>query len=374
MYCASNSLFTGIRFRVQATVCLSLLLLQGCTFAPGLQTGVLPVVTDTAAVTNGLNVQVEQITASNTLPSAVLPLSADVLSLFKTGSSPIYLLEKGDVLDINLWAHPEITPPAGGGNVLSGYVIDQNGNISFPLIGSIRAQNRSLPDFERELSQRLAGYLKRPDVQVKVLQYNGRQFFIDGDVKQPGQYAISDKVTSLYSAITAAGGMLPTADINHIELHRDGRSYPLALQNIQKQGYLPQQIWLQQGDSIHVYAKENRKVFVMGEVNNPVPLMIPEDGLSLARVLGESKGLNQNTASSTKIYVVRDEQKNNITRLYHLDMSSIANIALAERFKMQPDDIVYIDATGLVRWSRVINLLLPSATAVRTGQVIGTGN
>jgi polysaccharide export outer membrane protein len=45
-------------------------------------------------------------------------------------------------------------------------------------------------------------------------------------------------------------------------------------------------------------------------------------------------------------------------------MSSLANIALAERFKMQPNDIVYVDASGLARWSRVLNLLLPSAQSL----------
>lgn len=37
-------------------------------------------------------------------------------------------------------------------------------------------------------------------------------------------------------------------------------------------------------------------------------------------------------------------------------------LALAEGFELKPKDVVYVDAGSLVRWSRVINLLVPTAT------------
>jgi polysaccharide export outer membrane protein len=35
-------------------------------------------------------------------------------------------------------------------------------------------------------------------------------------------------------------------------------------------------------------------------------------------------------------------------------------LALGDQFSLKPHDIVWVDATGLARWNRVVNLLAPS--------------
>ncbi|MFC6382327.1 hypothetical protein [Psychrobacter glacincola] len=108
------------------------------------------------------------------------------------------------------------------------------------------------------------------------------------------------------------------------------------------------------------------KVYVLGEFGRVAPVPILEQGLSLAQVLGESAGLNSNTANAAKIYVVRDNPGYAYTNIYYVDMQSITSFPLANRFKMQPNDIVYVDPTGLTRWNRVISSLLPSTSAIRS--------
>jgi polysaccharide export outer membrane protein len=273
------------------------------------------------------------------------------------------LLASGDVLSINLWANPEITPPSAAANVtlVSGFTVDQSGYISFPLIGRIKAQGESLQGFTRLLQKRLSVYLKQPDAQVRILVYGGHQFNVDGAVKVPGQYAMSEQPATIYTALTSAGGALENGDVNNILLTRDGRSYHLDLLELQRNNLSPNRLFLKEGDSIHVYTTESRKLYLLGEAGVPNALVIPQQGLSLAGVIGQGQGLNPLSANPTMVYVVRDDAKDNVTSIFHLDLSSIANLALADRFKMQANDIVYVDATGLARWSRVLNLLLPSA-------------
>jgi polysaccharide export outer membrane protein len=43
-------------------------------------------------------------------------------------------------------------------------------------------------------------------------------------------------------------------------------------------------------------------------------------------------------------------------------------MALANDFELKPNDVVFVDASPLVRWSRVINMLLPSAQTLATGR------
>jgi len=351
-----------LRITKCAAISLSITFLSACAFAPGMRVGDLPP-SGQLLMANGLNIQVDQIMASTLPVSNDQAVSLDVRSLFSQDPYPVYLLAPGDVLSINLWANPEITPPAASGNaaLVSGFTIDQSGYVSFPMIGRIKAQGESLVSFTSSLQKRLATYLKQPDAHVRVLVYAGHKFNVDGAVKVPGQYAISEQPTSIYTALASAGGALESGDINNIVLTRDSKSYHIGLLELERSKLSLNTLFLKEGDSIHVYSKENRKIYLLGEAGTPSPLIIPEQGMSLANVVGEGRGLNPISANPAMVYVVRDNPKQNLTQIYHVDLSSLANIALASRFKMQPNDVVYVDASGLARWSRVLNLLLPSA-------------
>ena len=127
----------------------------------------------------------------------------------------------------------------------------------------------------------------------------------------------------------------------------------------------------QPNDTIYVNARENQKIYVMGESNNNQALPMREQGMSLSDVLGESLGLNPLSASRSKIYVVRSNRNDASTEVYHLDLTSIADFGLANQFKMHSNDIVYVDASGLARWQRVINQMIPFSSLVNTANNLG---
>ena len=57
--------------------------------------------------------------------------------------------------------------------------------------------------------------------------------------------------------------------------------------------------------------------------------------------------------------------------IYQLNLSSIGNLALSNQFQMQKNDIVYIDATGLTRWQRIMNQIVPFSSALYTFDQLG---
>jgi polysaccharide export outer membrane protein len=372
-----NDFFASKRLSVSQSYRIILLCgaasLVGCAFSTGMQVGELPP-SGLLHAANGLRIQVQPLTVDTLPVSPPLSLTPEVASLFQQQAAPVYALERGDVLSINLWAHPEITPPLTTSTTSVGFVIDSMGNITFPLIGRIAAQGKSLNQFSEDLRQRLAAYLRHPDAQVNILAYNGRKIFIDGEVRNSGQYALTNQPSTLYSVLGQAGGVSASADNNHIVLTRRGQRYSLSLSQLEKNGYSPSRLYLQEGDSVHVHSKETRKVYLMGEAGTPTVLTIPEDGMSLANMIGEGRGLNATSASAARVYVIRDQATQGLTHIYHLDLSSIANLALADRFSLQANDMVYVDASGLARWGRVINLLLPAASALSTVRLIQQGS
>ena len=335
---------------------------SGCSsINSGLQAGELPP-SGALIAENGLHFNVQPLSLTTLPPKqtvAVVP-SSDLVRLIKTSGRVDYRIAEGDILGIILVGYPDIT--AAG---TTGYPVDQQGFVQFPLVGRVKASGMSVPHFTANLRNQLQRYLKFSDPQVKIVNYLGNKFFIDGEVKQPGEFAIADVPVSLYSAISMAGGATPTGDSNNVVLNRKGTSYNIGLQSLRQMGSSANQIYLQDGDSIHVNSQDRNKVYVLGEFGQVEPVPIREQGISLAQVLGESKGLNSSTANAAKIYVVRDNLNTRVTDIYYVDMQTITSFALANRFEMHANDIVYVDPTGLTRWNRVISSILPSTSAIR---------
>jgi polysaccharide export outer membrane protein len=340
-------------------------MLYGCattTINSGLQAGELPP-SGSFTAENGINFNVQPLTLATLPPKQVVRSQPDsnLAALLPSSSQANYRIAPSDILSITLVSYPDIT---AAGN--TGYPVDQQGYIQFPLIGRIKASGMSVPQFTSNLRARLQRYLRYPDPQVKIAEYRGNKFFIDGEVNTPGEFKITDAPVSLYSAISMAGGATDLGDSNKIVLRRNGTDYRIGLQSLQQMGVSANQIYIQDGDAIRVSSEDINKVYVLGEFGKVAPVPILDQGLNLAQVIGESAGLNPNTANAAKIYVVRDQPEYQRTNIYYVDMQALTSFPLANRFEMQPNDIVYVDPTGLARWNRVLSSLLPSTSAIRS--------
>lgn len=348
---------------------LSISMLSACTINSGLQAGELPPTRGLFVAENGMQFNLQPLNLQTLPATQVSAPNDDLRRLVQQSGKENYRIAQGDILSISLVDYPDITPTAPSDSTnpyASGFPVDQQGFIQFPLIGRIKASGLSVPQFTANLRSQLQQYLRFADPQVKIVNYRGNKFFIDGEVRQPGEFEIADTPVSLYSAISLAGGTTDTGDSNNIVLNRDGRSYSLGLQSLREAGVSGSQIYLRDGDSIHVNSETRNTVYILGEFGVIEPVVIPEQGLSLAHVLGRSRGLNSATADAAKVYIVRDNVGYPYTNIYHADLQSITSLALANRFEMQPNDIVYVDPTGLARWNRIISALLPSTSAINT--------
>ena len=358
--------------KLLSVACLLMIsLVSGCSsINSGLQSGDLPP-NGSFVAASGIQFNVQPLNLATLPPKQAVVPSSDLTRLLRTSRQVDYRISEGDILGITLVGYPEIAPPlTNSSNTANpyalGFPVDQQGFVQFPLIGRIKASGMSVPQFTANLQKQLQRYLKYSDPQVKIVNYRGNKFFIDGEVKQPGEFAIADVPVSLYGAISMAGGATPTGDSNNVVLNRNGTSYNIGLESLRQMGASANQIYLRDGDSIHVNSQDRNKVYVLGEFGQVEPVPILEQGISLAQVLGESKGLNSATANAAKIYVVRDNLNTRATDIYYVDMQTITSFALANRFEMHPNDIVYVDPTGLTRWNRVISAILPSTSAIRS--------
>jgi len=117
---------------------------------------------------------------------------------------------------------------------------------------------------------------------------------------------------------------------------------------------------------INVHNKEDKRVYVMGEITRPTALPMRNGRLSLNEALGDAGGPNLLTADTGQVYVIRNTAAGT-QEIYHLDARNPTALALADRFALNPRDVVYVDPVGLVQWNRVVSLILPAAQVVNLG-------
>ncbi len=303
--------------------------------------------------------------------------SQDISKL--VGKVKAYGIEAGDVLQIVVWDHPELTGAAtvpavagvdpGANNTQQvGFTVDHDGLIQFPYAGNLKVSGMTEDQVQKLLTTKLAYYIQKPKVTVRIQNFRSKRVYIDGEVKNPGLQAINDIPMTLMEAINRAGGMLPTADQSRIVLTRSGSNYNINLPQLVQKGVNPAAIMLANGDVVRVVSREESKVFVSGEVTQPRALTMYNGRLTLNEALGESGGVNTLTGDARQVYVVRKSATDPI--VYKLDAQAPGALATAEGFELQPKDIVYVAATPLANWHRTISQIFPGALTSAIGTVV----
>ena len=293
------------------------------------------------------------------------------------GKPPAYTLGVGDVLQITVWDHPELSGAvatqtqvaARPADPASGFVIGEDGNVTYPYAGTLHVVGLRIDQVRAKLYERLASVFNRPQLTVRIASFRSQQIFVDGEVHTPGPQAINDIPMTLYDAVSRAGGFLQTADQSRMVLVRNGKSYPLDLPRMLARGENPAGVVLKNGDLLRVASRDDSGVYVMGEVTKPATAVPMRNGkLSLSDAISQAGSLNSATADAAQLYVIRGSRDSE-PQVFHLDARSPVAMILANQFELQPSDVVYIDGNGLVRISRVLTLLLPAINAGLYGAV-----
>lgn len=341
-----------------------------CAF-PGQYFGINPASTQQDTAPNGVDYRLTPIDAVSL--NALEKVNQDQATNAIAGSqidqtAYQYRIGVGDLVRITVWDHPELTNPAGNTTgQLQGQVVLPDGTFYFPFLNKVQAVGRTTEDIRVEMTRNLEKFIRSPQVDVTVQQsgFRSQKFYVSGEVSRPGFFPITDVPTMLSDAIGLAGGLSKEADLSNVSLQRNNQTFVLDAYRLLYQGDLSQNVLLQNGDVLNIPDRRLRKVFLMGEVFKPSSFIMPVGKLTLAEVLSDVGGINQNTANAQQVYVIRQAAATSpgstqMLDIFHLDSTSPTSVLYADQFEMQPRDVVYVDPVRLVRINRLLGTILPS--------------
>ena len=365
----------------------------GCSFAPGISFSAagqpqnsaggvplpqwLKVLEPSSSAANGLQ------EGEKFYSSVLLPITPDLIRLQRSqlaadtgqevkrlfGTAKPYTIGANDVLNVVVWEHPQLTlPPAASGpatdaagisSVGNGYNVNAEGAIQFPYVGLIKVSGLTEAQARQALVEKLGKFIKNPDITLRVQAYRSARVYVDGEVKTPGGVSINDVALTLPEAIARAGGFLTTADRTAVTITRGGTTTLVNLPQLARLGLNAGQILLAGGDTVQVVGRDESKVYVLGEVLRPSPVPMRNGRMTLSEALGESGGISQVSGDARQVFVLR--KSGGVAEVYHLDISNSSSYILTSSFDLKPRDVVFVDPSPLVRFNRVINLLIPGA-------------
>jgi polysaccharide export outer membrane protein len=343
----------------------SVLMFSACV-APGMKLNVKSGDHATTTQMDGLSVTLHPLDPQLVKNRAARSMDTGSLDELVVEKATPYRIGPQDILLVTVWDHPEITLPLGQYRTdqTAGSVVDEEGALYFPYIGKVTVSGQTTSQVRATLTSQLGKILQRPQVDVKVIAFRSQKIYVGGEVKVPAIYTVTDVPFTLAEAVNRAGGFLPTADDSHLILNRGDRSWRLDFQALMTAGNRIGQILLKDGDSLYVPNSLEEPVYMLGELVKPGTLPMVHGNLSLAKALSDAGGIQGLSADARSIYVIRQGSVANAVDVYHLDALNPTAMVLADHFPLNPRDIVYVDAGTLVRFSKVMNLLVPTIGAV----------
>ena len=319
----------------------------------------------------------ELVAAQKTLLSVSAVPAAIPASLQRELDDYEYHVDKGDMLSITVYDHPELTNPSGSNNSNlenSGIIIENDGTAYYPYIGKVQVAGLTVDEIREVIAAPLSEFIASPQVNVRVIRFNAKRAYVTGQVANPGAQPITNVPMTVLDAIAQAGGMAEDANWHEVLLSRNGVETRLSVYEMLNNGRLGQNMLLQHGDVLHVPVVGQRLIFVLGELNRVNTLPIGNMSMSLTEALTRSGGLNQVTSNAEGIFVIRPNPvgEDKLATVYQLNVKNAIAFAVGAQFMLQPSDLVYVTTAPITRWNRVISQIIPSLNALITADRIGT--
>lgn len=232
------------------------------------------------------------------------------------------ILGPGDIIKIVVYGHPDMTNEVK---------VNENGNITFPLLGEVAVDGLTPVEAERKLEDLLRSrdILRKPQINILTASLQSQMVSVLGYVRNQGRYPIEGR-RSLTEVLAMAGGILPEGGDTVIIIRSDGGKYTqqvIDFLEMLRSGDLELNLNVRSDDLI--YVERSPRFYIYGEVQRAGTYRL-ERNMTVIQALSTGGGL---TVRGTErgLRIQRRDADGNL---------QILNVKASDL--VQPDDVIFI--------------------------------
>lgn len=244
-----------------------------------------------------------------------------------------YQLGAGDVIKISIHNNPDLTLDTR---------VPEGGAISFPLIGQVPVSGLTTSEAEKKIADMLekGGFIKQPQVNIMVVQFQSKMVSVLGSANKPGRYPI-ERATNLSDLLALVGGATGDGSDLVTVIGKSGKKQ-YDLRSIVGKGDGTSNVALTGGEIVYIHSHD---ISILGQVNRPGKYSMTGGARTLADFLAIAGGIAQNGSDTVILNTMRDG------KMQHLEIdvdkvfrggSDAANVELSS------GDTVYVARAPLV--------------------------
>lgn len=206
-----------------------------------------------------------------------------------------YVIGPGDELLIRAWGKIDLD---------SRLIVDRNGQISLPKVGTVIVAGLQYDQLESHLRSSLGNLFRDFELNVTLGRLRSIQIYVLGSARQPGAYTVSS-LSTLVNALFASGGPSATGSMRHIQLRRNDQLVSdFDIYSLLRHGNKSHDVQLLPGDVIYI-PPAGPQTALLGSVNEPGIYEMRGD-TSVATALEDAGGLTS-LAGTDRVLLERVE-------------------------------------------------------------------
>ena len=279
------------------------------------------------------------------IPSAA-PAGVPTIPIPANLPAPDPLLMAGDLLHIAVFRQPEMELESR---------IPTDGSIAFPLIGGVQASGKTSGQLEQEIRRRLEkDYLHEAHVTVTVKEFAKRRVYVVGAVTKPGGYEIfPHQRLTILQAVAAAEGFTDRAYKEYVQVVRrrgptEREVIRLSLTEVERmfargRAEADLELW---PDDLVVIPSAVRVAYVLGAVNKPGNLDVPNDARITVSMAVSHAGSYTKFAATGRVQVLRHTPTGEQQKIA-VDLDAVLNGQLELDIPLLPGDVVWVPERGI---------------------------
>jgi polysaccharide export outer membrane protein len=250
--------------------------------------------------------------------------------------------------------------------------IDQDGNITVPYAGPIRAAGRTSTEVQNAIIAAIRNRAIEPQAVVTVTQQRTSLISVLGEVNAPARFAVSSSgaADTILDVITRAGGIKGQGFETWVLLERGGKRATVPFENLVMTP--SNNVYVQPGDRIYVY-REQQKFLALGATGQSGQFNFDAWRINLAEGVGKAGGLIDAQADPAAVFLYRREPRDVAERL-GVDVERFGNAAvvpvifsinfrdpggffLATKVQMRNGDIIFVSNARSVEVTKFLQYL-----------------